>query len=1162
MSILRRSREAALRAAFGNAMSQEFRFLSYLYMPTTVVAAATLLVGCGDDLPDQVLTTTITTSGNDDADGGDDGDDDNDGGDFVDGEGEGGVDDTSDTGDETGPPVDGAPCDFDEEIDSEYDFAGPAEEVEVTLNGELDCDYENILVEPNTEGEENYLIPTNSFDIWVYHPTESDVSDAWPASHPLFPVVFMSPGANQQIFDGDHLYGPMMTSLASSGFVVIAIDPVSGSNWSSGRRRAALACAMIWARGSEEIAPHLANAMAIMGHSRGASAAWLLTNDLLSDPNTNLPEEEPAFDHWKQCATVAIAQRYSPASMSPAGDRTTTNVPIAVPVAPPFLGLYGAIDEDTTVQPITAFDNLYNESRVNYQGAPEQNDELFMSVYGYRHNTWGGTVFGADSLISPYYVPKFLRWQMLNEQEHRADLILPTAWDAAAGDFDTTIASSSAWTTGNNDIYYSGCEDTMMDPCPLGQGPLQGLGRPLIYADYTQGVTWDGANRFALDFMELGGPYCEDFDAEPDLPVSTMGGAVVAEATPGGDDPVVCQDSTTSLLTDRDIAHESFDAHETGAMLVQWGGDLAGTTIRWSLRKQGVTPTEISSATHLSFRIGNVLTEDEDTSCDEPLDEFTMSVELRDDYVLANALGPSVTITPVIDPQAVEIVGLNDGNRCRAAQFMHTVRVPLDEFCDDNRLAVDYLKELVFHFPDDDETHTALIDSLEFTHDPYLPGEDPHLGECPQAAASAWNCVADELVATRTSCSGEPISGECDIIDIEEDSVALPEVEIPNDTFEGWVVHIPKGWLRDPEDPTASELDDILERCVAACELEYADDPFVTANCSDTNAFLEPTLRNLDDIGALVSIADAHAHGEDLFVTETVDCDLRSDCSAAFDENLGPSRLRRPSPQSEPLHRGEEWLVTVIGDMEAGSSYAAMSLFSDASAAMGGTVGYSRCAPGNAPETCPFYLGSMDLELLEPLVLDLECDSVIVSHELTELTLRLAQPAFGVSEDGTTYNGFTPGGLLIEAEGVVDEIPFTSRRPIEQPVYVDAADGLLTMQGELDGFVLEFEIPCNGLMADVAVGWSLVEDAVLEGPPTLGIGHLPATMTCPDDLALTLAWASDPDSDYESLQWIVDGVLLEGESPTLAMTESHEITAVLRDTRGATGSATTTVACQ
>ena len=117
------------------------------------------------------------------------------------------------------------------------------------------------------------------------------------------------------------------------------------------------------------------------------------------------------------------------------------------------------------------------------------------------------------------------------------------------------------------------------------------------------------------------------------------------------------------------------------------------------------------------------------------------------------------------------------------------------------------------------------------------------------------------------------------------------------------------------------------------------------------------------------------------------------------------------------------------------------------------------------------------------------------------------------------------------------------------------------LQG-LDGFVVELEVPCNGLMADVWVARSLVEDEVLEGPPTLGIGHLPATMECPDELALTLQWTDDPEEDYESLQWIVDGVLLDGEWPTLTMTESHEITAVLRDSRGAGGSATTTVACE
>ena len=299
---------------------------------------------------------------------------------------------------------------------------------------------------------------------------------------------------------------------------------------------------------------------------------------------------------------------------------------------------------------------------------------------------------------------------------------------------------------------------------------------------------------------------------------------------------------------------------------------------------------------------------------------------------------------------------------------------------------------------------------------------------------SGWNCIATEnLVAVETSCSGEPTSGICDLGDIEEDFLPLPEVQDgPNNTFDGWVVHAP--WVRDPLEPTATDLVGILERCIATCELEYADDPFVSANCRDFEAFEEPTLRNTDDIGVQVAITDAFATGLDLFTGESLTCDLRSDCSMAFDENLGPARPRRLSPAAEPLHRGEEWLLAVVGEIEVGSSYAVepqMLLFSSVadSAVMAGSVGYSRCAAGNG-STCPFYLGSVNIELTEPLNLELECDSVPESHELTELSIRLVQPAFGVAEDGTSWNAFPPGGLVLEAEGEVDEVPFYSRRPI------------------------------------------------------------------------------------------------------------------------------------
>lgn len=420
---------------------------------------------------------------------------------------------------------------------------------------------------------------------------------------------------------------------------------------------------------------------------------------------------------------------------------------------------------------------------------------------------------------------------------------------------------------------------------------------------------------------------------------------------------------------------------------------------------------------------------------------------------------------------------------------------------------------------------------------------------------SAWNCIASlALVAVETSCSGEPISGECGTSDVEQNLVALPQVDDgQSGTFSGWVVQA--DWVDDPIDPTAEDELGILERCVSACELEYAENPFVSATCS-AGAFLEPTLRARSSTGPLVAVPMQHIDGSDLFLGESVECDLRGDCSAAFDEELAPARLQRVSPAAEPLHRGEEWVVGAIGQMHAHSSYAAVVSSADIDA----VIGYSRCAAGN-DSTCPFYLGSMELELLEPLALELECDSAQQVHELTELTIRLAQPAFGVAEQGTTWNAFPPGGLVLEADGVVDEVPFSSRRPIEEPVFLDAADGLLWFQG-LHGFKVDFQVPCNGLLADVDVWWQLEDDEVLEGPPSLGIGHLPSTIACPDDLPLTLAWSADPEEDYASLRWIVDGVLLEETWPTISFTEAHEITAVLRDARGATGRATKTIFCE
>lgn len=77
------------------------------------------------------------------------------------------------------------------------------------------------------------------------------------------------------------------------------------------------------------------------------------------------------------------------------------------------------------------------------------------------------------------------------------------------------------------------------------------------------------------------------------------------------------------------------------------------------------------------------------------------------------------------------------------------------------------------------------------------------------------------------------------------------------------------------------------------------------------------------------------------------------------------------------------------------------------SASLEGTVGYSECVQGNDEGPCPYYLGSLELELVEPLVIVLDCGDP-ETHTLSELTIQLVQPAFGIAEEDTDWKAFPP----------------------------------------------------------------------------------------------------------------------------------------------------------
>ena len=209
---------------------------------------------------------------------------------------------------------------------------------------------------------------------------------------------------------------------------------------------------------------------------------------------------------------------------------------------------------------------------------------------------------------------------------------------------------------------------------------------------------------------------------------------------------------------------------------------------------------------------------------------------------------------------------------------------------------------------------------------------------------------------------------------------------------------------------------------------------------------------------------------------------------------------------------------------------------------------------------CPFYVGSMHLAPTETLTLPLSCNGMMEEHEITALSIDLVQPAMGIGEDGTSWKAFPPRALVVEATGEVDELPIYVRGPIELPIYYRAGEGWTLLVGE-GGSYIDLQVPCNGELADVKLAWGFSEDTVTASPPTLTIGT-PATVACPDEVALVLSSGGDPDDDLVALDWIVDGVLIDGAFPTIDVTTGHEITAILRDSRGAATSATTTIACE
>ncbi len=1041
---------------------------------------------------------------------------------------------------------------------------------------DLDCDFEGIYDE---EAGPNDLALDDeaTFKVFVYHPQDEQTGE-WPQGLDERPVVFFGPAngsAYHLVFDdgteeSDHRYADLFRKLVEAGFVVFGIQP-DNLNMSSGHRRAALACTMLWARDEYDEAWRLSEYALVAGHSRSGGGAYLLTEDLLA--GTNLPSSS-SLDEWEHCGLVTFAQSF--------GVTGETEIdPITHRDAPPFLSILGTTDEDTKTKGVMAYDNRFSEADAVAAGAADAFDEVVLMVHGKGHGSWGGTSFG-EGPIAPFYALEFAKWQMLGDDEarrHFMDLVDVDVDDCA---FDNLpISDPGEWNTAQTEVYYTGCSGNpapaiCTDPDP--DLELVGMGRPLIRADFGQGEDVPGARRWIVDSLDHSSDACERYDTQgPDLGTSSSEGLVTVTRGPGGDPvqqsgPCVCVDGHAALNAGSSasgvpdacepaistFALPNFVAHEGNGMLVRFGGSHGPATIRWSLvpeNDEGGATADLSAYTHISLRIGNYV--EDATGCDSGYapDEFTVTAELEDDDGMGEHV---ISLGTFVESDQRQL------SSCHSAQFAQTVRVPLARLCEEGMVSIGAAKAILLHFDNPSMEHTAIVDSIELTRDPAgastiatCSQEDPP-EPCPDSPGSGWNCEAkSSLDVTETSCSDAPQWNGCDPGDVDENPVDLPEVDDgQSGTFPGWVANIPKGWIQDPQNPTQDEIDDIKARCVAACELEWSDNPNVEAECEAAN-FETPTLRETPAIPVRARIPNADADGSGLFTRESLACDLRTDCCEQFDEDLCAARPGdRATTASAPLGRGEEWVVSLEGAMKADSSYATATAEAD----LVGLMGYSFCAAGNDDDPCPFYVGSFELDLTESLELELECDSQQVAHEIEALSIQLVQPAFGIQQEDTSSIGLPRGALLLDADLIIDGLHYRTVSSTEHALYLEARSNLVEIDGLTDGFVLEFSLPCNGEVADVQVWFDLESSATLESPPSVGV-TVSDQYLCPATITLT-ANSSDPDSDLEGVRWMLDDTLIApGTSQVQFWAPPTIFKAIARDERGATTTDTKVVSC-
>ena len=425
------------------------------------------------------------------------------------------------------------------------------------------------------------------------------------------------------------------------------------------------------------------------------------------------------------------------------------------------------------------------------------------------------------------------------------------------------------------------------------------------------------------------------------------------------------------------------------------------------------------------------------------------------------------------------------------------------------------------------------------------------------ATGLVWVCPATvTLAATRSSCTMEPIGAECPANGEQVDPMDLPIVGSPPGPVEGWHVFTPPGEIDRPLAPTSRELASLEARCVAACEAHFAGDAAIAVNCGDLGAFDAPQPFYDRAAGPYNLLLPDQQHGEGLFTGQSLACELDSTCCTSFDEDICATVADRPTPANDLLAVGQEYKVAL-------GSTSTIQVITDQgtyTSGLTGNTGYSFCRDGNAVTPCPFYLGSFEALATSALTATMTCaDNTTARARLSNLVIKLSQPALGIAEEGTSSKGFPKGALIFESAFDVGGQHFTARRPATENVIITANAATF----DATDLTVALRVPCNSSTAAITVKVTARDPGVTAGalgaPPVVA-NTTAATGACGASRALTTT-VSDPDGDAEPVRWRVDGLWMAPGTNAMVVSAAHVLDAVVRDARGATTTARKEVSC-